>query len=350
MINSTQGTEGKAVVATLTVQRVTDFERATATSLRRDYDPSYESIMRCGIKAGNLVAQAEFRYERNYQANGDQRVVKVYNVDVLTDATDKIGIQLDWTAINAEYEALAVAWQADINAEYEALAVAWQAERKALLAVKRAEAWDRSWAQGFILAATPHTAKDGILPGATFTIVPTREKWVADERNYYNGINVEVTYLSAAATRVWSEGAELRMYDAGYKTYRARKVETILKRIRENTDHIIRQTEQRNTTAERIHTNLTKLQQRFSSFIIDKGSNDHSYVIRLLGRERYCHDVVFGYVETNEHHQEFYKLANIDGTLDEPEFLTIISTLKAAAERNDKAEREAAARRDAERS
>jgi len=205
-----------------------------------------------------------------------------------------------------------------------------------------------SWAHGFIKAAMPQTPGDGLLPGATFAITPTREKWMNDDRGFYNSsINVEVTYCGMT-TRVWMEGAEVRMQDLGYKTYRARKIETLLKRIRQNTESVVRKTQEQNTTQKRIHNNLAALQKRFMGIPIDKAGYDHTYVARLLGRERYCHDVVFTYVEANLAEgspTEWYRLASVDGTLNEEEFTAVLATLKAAAMRNDRAERETADRR-----
>jgi len=329
-----------AIIATLKAQRVTEWERAVSSQmrLRGCYDPSAESVMRAGIKVGNMVAQAEFHYERNYGVGGethDERVIRVYNIQQFEDAIKNLGIAIDWS---------------DVHAEYEALAKTWQSEHRAAMKVKRAESWDKSWAHAFITEAT--ILRDSIVPGATFVITPTREKWMNDDRGFRNDtVNVEVTYCGVT-TRVWMEGAEVRMYDLGYKTYRARKIETILKRIRYNTDSTAKKTQERNITAKRVSSNLTALQERFMGIPIDHAGRDHTYAARLLGRERFCHDVSFVYIEANPAlgpSAEWYRIANIDGTLNEEEFTAILATLKAAAMRNDKAEREAAERRAVER-
>jgi hypothetical protein len=251
-MNNTQGngTEGMRQTITLAVERVTEFERKVKEGGSWRYeDPSHESRMKVGIRVGNQVAQAELRYETDWNnsdhSKRDQRIIKVYGINDLTTTLDAIGIALDWTALFAEYKPLADAWQA---------------ERKAAALLARTKSYDEGWAVKFVAHTTPQLATMGC-GDMTLTATPTRDVYINDERGH-SDLRVQVTY-KGKSENIWVERGEYRTYDKGFKKYRAKKIATILQHIKENIDGQILSSERERQAKLVQQNNLTTLQSRF---------------------------------------------------------------------------------------
>ena len=361
-VNGTEGT--KQFVATIVVERVAEFERLvkiqraqlstrefsghvavgygtnearTAESFRtnvsfRAEDPSHDSRMKVGIRVGNQVATAELRYETDWN-NSDQskrklRIVKVYGVNDLINTLSAIGINLDWTALFAEYKRLADAWQDDMAF---------------LRKQARIASYDEGWAVKFVAHTTPQLATMGF-GDMTLTATPTREAYINDERGT-SDLRVQVTY-KGKAENIWVERGEYRTYDVGFKTYRAKKVTTLLTHIKLRIDEQLAKTESERVAKLKRLSNLQTLQQRFPEYNIIQPYSDGTLRAQLSTREFSGH-VAVGYGTNEARTAESFRVEGIAMTLNADEFKTIMDTLKAAQKRSDDrdAERLAANRR-----
>ena len=331
-VNGTEGT--RQTVATIVVERVTEFERKVKEgSSYRSEDPSSDSRMKVGIRVGNQVATAELRYETDWnnsdQSKRNQRIVKVYGVNDLTLTLDTIGIKLDWTALFAEYEPLAEAWQA---------------ERKAAALLARTKSYDEGWAVKFVAHITPQLAAMGF-GDMTLTATPTREAFINGERGD-NDLRVQVVY-KGTSENIWVERGEYRTYDA-FKTYRAKKVPTILAHIKERIDERQAKTESDRVAKLTRLSNLQTLQQRFPEYNIDQPYSDGALVANLSSiGSTYAGRVNVGYSTNAARTAEGFRVEGISMALNADEFKAIMDTLKAAQKRSDDrdAERLAANRR-----
>lgn len=292
--------------------RAGDFVRVPEDRFRRGFVPAADSLMNVDVKVGTERARVRFQFEMNWKTN--EREVKVYGFEDQERMLQRLGFEVDWT---------------DLKAEYLPLAEAWQAEYKAERQLARAQAYDMSWAQEFVSKARGQFADR--IPNATFAIYPSREDWMTKD-GWSGNIRVEVKYRGATMS-VRREGIEYRTYQ-GIKNVRMRKIETMLDRIKLIIDGQFSSRELESRTREAREQKTAALRARFPQFNIrGDASTGKNFIVTT---STYARIHIDHHPERPEY-PEVFEVQGISLYLNEAEFVAIMDACKTALARTLKA-------------